>query len=349
MPSTKRFRILTWLKWIGLGLVSLVLLALIGGASFEAAARAHARKTYPPRGQMVDIGGRKIHVDCRGQGTPTVILESGLDTGGSLAWSKVHDQIAAVTRTCAYDRAGIMWSDRKPGIHDTDGVADDLHATLNAMGEKGPVVMVAHSLGGPLVMDFTRKYGDQVAGVVFVDASHADQLKRMKAAGINIPDVPPVMKALVAVTWTGWTRIPSGDSGVPNMPPAAAAAAKAYMSVSVPAALKEEYAIDTIFAQGGKLRTLGDRPLVVLTATKPLPAENLAQLKMTRADANKLQAVWIALHNDEASWSTRSRHQLVPDATHYIQFDRPDVVIAAVKEVVADVRGESAPPAAAKQ
>ena len=347
--AAARQRILKWAGRIALGVLALVLVALAGGAGFEAFARQQARTTFKPPGRLVDIGGgRKIHVDCRGQGAPTVILESGLDSGGSLAWSKIHDRIAAGTRTCAYDRAGIMWSDPGPAPRDAEAVSDDLHATLNAIGEKAPVVLVGHSLGGPFVMSFTRKHGDQVAGVVFVDASHPDQVARMKAAGVNYPEPPAVLKALAALTWTGWTRIPSDEGAVANMPPAAAAASKAHMATSLPGAMKELDSVDASFAQGGRLRSLGDRPLVVLTALKPLPAEALAQLNMTRADAGRMQAAWKALHADEASWSSRSRHQLVPDASHYIQYDRPDVVVAAVEEVVADVRARSAAAAPAK-
>jgi hypothetical protein len=77
---------------------------------------------------------------------------------------------------------------------------------------------------------------------------------------------------------------------------------------------------------------------VVLTATKPFPADMLTKVKMTPEQGRQVQAVWKDLHDEEASWSHHTRHELVPDATHYIQFDRPDVVITAVREVVGDVR-----------
>jgi pimeloyl-ACP methyl ester carboxylesterase len=100
--------------------------------------------------------------------------------------------------------------------------------------------------------------------------------------------------------------------------------------------------LDATFAAAGQLRQLEDRPVVVLTATKPYPAATLKAMQMTTEQAQRIQAAWKDMHNDEASWSRHSRHELVPDATHYIQFDRPDVVIAAVREVVNDVRSEGA-------
>ena len=145
--------IFRWLKRIGLGTVALIAIAVIFGSGYEFVARQRAHTNYPPPGQMVDIGGRKMHLDCRGTGSPTVILESGLDTNGSLSWDKVQDEIAQLTRTCSYDRAGVMWSEPKAEPQDADGVVADLHATLVAAGITGPLVMVCHSLGGPYIMN----------------------------------------------------------------------------------------------------------------------------------------------------------------------------------------------------
>ncbi len=343
-PSRRKgSRILRWLGRIGLGFLALIALVLVAGAITEVIGQHNARKNFPPRGAMVDIGGRRMHLDCRGHGAPTVVLESGLDTNGSLAWVAVQDKIAGTTRVCSYDRAGIMWSDPKSTPQNADAVAQDLHATLAKAGETGPFVMVGHSLGGPYIMDYTRQYGDQVAGLVFVDASHPDQLKRMAQPKT---DLTPVLKFLAWARWTGWTRVLPLTEAQPNVPAATASAANAYTSTSMPAAIAENDALKTSLAQGGQLRTLGARPLVVLTAMKPLPDATLKLTGMTRAQADLFQAEWKALHDDEATWSTRSRHQIVPDSTHYIQIERPDIVVAAVSEVVAQVRADSAHPRA---
>jgi pimeloyl-ACP methyl ester carboxylesterase len=98
--------------------------------------------------------------------------------------------------------------------------------------------------------------------------------------------------------------------------------------------------LDATLSAAGQLRQLGDRPIVVLTAMKPYPAAVLKAMQLTTEQGQRIQAVWKDMHDEEASWSHHSRHELVPDATHYIQFDRPDVVIAAVREVVNDVRAD---------
>src|SRR5215510_334494 len=98
------------LKRMALGLAALLVAALAVGSGYEFTLRRRALREFPPPGRMVDIGGRKLQLDCRGTGSPIVVLESGLDMRGSLAWALVHDPIAATTRTCAYSRAGLMWS-----------------------------------------------------------------------------------------------------------------------------------------------------------------------------------------------------------------------------------------------
>ena len=100
-----------WAKRIGIGIGALVAVAILAGAVTEAIMRDRVAREYPAPGKLVDIGGgRRIQLDCRGSGSPTVILESGLDTYGSLSWALVHDSIAATSRTCAYSRAGVMSS-----------------------------------------------------------------------------------------------------------------------------------------------------------------------------------------------------------------------------------------------
>lgn len=279
---------LRWLKGIGVGLLALVVAATLFGSIYEAVARERAHGRYPPPGRMVDIGGRKIHIDCRGTGSPTVVLESGLDTFGSLSWEKVQSSAAQLTRTCSYDRAGVMWSEAKSGAQDADAVAEDLHAALEAGGIVGPLVLVCHSFGGPYVMDFTRKYGDQVKGLVFVDCSHPDQLTKLRF--YTAPrSVPFLYKALVALRWTGVARlIPSGSA--PDIPERTKTVSKAYLGESTAGVGKELASIRPSLREGGQLRNLGDRPLVVLTAMQPYSKAMLKAVGLTEREAATQQA-----------------------------------------------------------
>jgi pimeloyl-ACP methyl ester carboxylesterase len=339
-PAASGSRARRWLRRIALGIVGLIVLAVVVGSVYEFVGRRAAASAFPPPGKLVDIGGRRIQLDCRGTGSPIVVFEAGLDINGSLSWSAVHDSVARTTRACAYSRAGIMWSDPNAGPHNAATIAADLHAALQAAGERPPYVLVGHSLGGPYIMTYTKTFGADVAGLVFVDASHPDQVQRFK--GI-LPDPASgeasLMKVAAALSWTGVVRLAMrGMAAPPNEPERGFQAMRAYAPTSLGSMLKESDAIDTTMAQAGSLRQLGDRPIVVLTANKPMAKEMMTSLKLTPDQAAKFQALWRSLHDEEASWSTRSRHQLVDDATHYIQFDRPDVVIAAVRSVVDSVR-----------
>jgi len=219
-------------------------------------------------------------------------------------------------------------------------MAEDLHAALAAGGEKAPFVLVGHSLGGPISLIYTRRYGDQVAGLVMVDASHPDQFARFRAIGISTENV--ALKALIvaaSLSWTGVVRALAGDGKpMPNQPLEAARAQNAWTPRSISGAIIEMNAIDTILAEASTARDLGDRPLVVLTAMKPMTAAERKAVGVTEAQAGKQKELWLEMHQDETRWSTAGRQIVLTDASHHIQFDRPDVVISAVADVVAVVR-----------
>ncbi|WP_340647645.1 alpha/beta hydrolase [Phenylobacterium sp.] len=331
-----------WLKRIGLGVVAVVALTVLAGAGFEGLSRAAAARSFPAPGRLVDVGGgRRLQLDCRGTGSPVVIFESGLDTLGSLSWARVHGKVAESTRACAYSRAGIMWSDHANGPFDVRREVNDLHKALAAAGEKPPFVMVGHSLGGPYVLTYTGLYGGDVAGLVFVDASHPDQVARLRnAIGRDLDQGAGLIRAADSLAWSGAVRLfaPKGTIAPDHAPPQTALVAAAWQPQSIRATVRESNGLNETLTVAGQYRRLGDRPLVVLTRTATAPPAALKAMKLSPDQGRRLDAEWRAMQDDEAAWSTRSRHQVVADASHYIQFDQPKVVIAAVGDVVGLVR-----------
>lgn len=330
-----------WFMRLGIGAALLIVLVVAAGAVYEQVARAHAVQAYPPPGKRVDIGGRRIQLDCRGTGTPTVVFESGLDSLGSLSWAAVHAQIAKTTRACAYSRAGVMWSDRSARSFSAANVADDLHNALAVAGEKPPYVLVVHSLGGPYAQTYIGRYGTDVAGLVLVDASHPDQRARLRAAIGKDLDVGNQLRVGDALAWTGLVRLfiaVSNPAAPPHAPAGIMGAVRDYLPTSLHAMLAENDALDATLATAGKTRALGNRPLVVLTHGAKMSPAILKAQELTEAQGVRLDETWLSLQNDEASWSTNSRHEIVAGASHYIQFDRPDAVIDATREVVMKVR-----------
>lgn len=334
-----------WLKRIGLGALGMAAAIVVAGSGYEAFERRQAASAYPPTGRLVDIGGRRMHIDCRGSGSPTVIFEAGLTLSGSLSWSKVFDPVASFTRACVYDRAGILWSDPKSGPQDAGAISRDLKATLDAAGVAGPLVLVAHSIGGPYATTFTQDHGDRVAGLVFVDTSHPDQIARFRratGADMHPRAMVPTMKAIAALSWMGAVRLAVGGKEPPKGPPAIIAETTALSHRSIVGAISELEGFDRTMARAGAARDLGKRPLFVLTGVAPYSPEILEEMHLNPRQGVRFQQELKSLHDDQASWSTRSRHRVLTDANHYVQIDRPDAVIDATRQVVDAVRRDSA-------
>jgi pimeloyl-ACP methyl ester carboxylesterase len=327
---------------VAAGMAVLLLVVALIGATYETLSRRRARRDHPPPGRLIDIGGRRIQVDCRGMGSPTVVLESGLDRNGSLSWVSVHDPIAETTRTCAYSRAGMMWSDAAKGPFNSARAAEDLHTALIRAGERPPWVMVGHSAGGPYTMVFTGRYPSEVAGLVFVDIPHPDHLERVEQATGISPSAGDRARKAAAVTMgpllvrLGVARLAPMGEAPHSWTDSMIAAHRAFFPSSTAALLEEVHAFDGTLRRAGRFQQLGSRPLVVLSATGRSPAVRNRNA-ITPPMEERLQATRFQLQQEMATWSSRSRHEPV-DAGHNIQFERPDVVIRAVRNVVVDAR-----------
>ena len=329
---------LKWIRRAGLAVISVIALVVLVGAGYEASGRSRAAKDFPVQGKLVDIGGRLIQIDCRGSGTPTVVFEDGLDMGGSLSWSGVHDSIAKTTRACAYSRAGVMWSDAHAGPQTGKSIAEDLHLALAKAGERPPFVMVGHSLGGPYIMIYTKYFGSEVVGLVFVDATHPEQVARFRSlTPVTLATSTKPLRVAALFGRVGLVRKFAAADSAPPQPISSVRGTAAYASTSLPAMLKEVDGFDQTLAEAATFRQLGDRPLFVLTATAPMSKADIATMKMTAAQGQQYQARWLEMQNDEASWSSCSQHQSV-DSGHYIQFEQPPIVIAAVRSIIDSVR-----------
>lgn len=179
-------------RWlVGALTVGLLLIAVAGGLmTVGASTTPQAAGT----GQLVDVGGRRLYLQCEGAGSPVVILQAGAG-GSSASWSRIQPAIAATTAVCSCDRACRRRSDDAPGLQDGNAIAKDLHDLLVKAGIEGPYVMVGHSSGGPYVRVFAANYPDQVVGMVLLDPQRRTpsprfRTTRRRTSSCASPEVP---------------------------------------------------------------------------------------------------------------------------------------------------------------
>ena len=165
-------------------LVAGVILGL-SGCAYEALTAASDDEQYAPPGQMIDVGGFRMHIYCTGEGDTTVILDAGLG-GASLDWGLVQPAIADTARVCSYDRAGMGWSDPSPEPRTPEQIARELHTLLTNAAIAPPYVMVGHSLAGKNVRMFALQYPEVLlpAGIRVLDCS----LERRGHAVVELDD-----------------------------------------------------------------------------------------------------------------------------------------------------------------
>ncbi|HEX6268663.1 MAG TPA: alpha/beta hydrolase [Anaerolineales bacterium] len=256
-------------------LVLAVLLITPGilGASYQSIASAIDKRSYPPPGQLVDVGGYQLHIHCIGDGTPTVILDAA-NQGTVSNWVWIQSEVAKTTRVCAYDRAGLGWSDLSPEMQDTQQNAQALHALLNNAGIQGPYVLVGHSLGGLYARTFAEMFPSDVVGIVFIEGTHPDVLKAQ-----GLPDVMPnapdegMMDATPFISRLGLLRLLKFPPTDPDLPEQQRKELKAYLaSTKWAEMIKRQYHLfPTLLAQVRPLYgagSVGDIPLAVVVGSE---------------------------------------------------------------------------------
>jgi len=266
-PVRRQHRVGFWMGRVLLGILALIIGLAAIGASYQAIATANDRRHFPAPGQLVDVGGYKLHINCMGQGSPTVILESGLANPSSI-WGWVQPEVAHATRVCAYDRAGVGWSDPGPEPRDGLQIARDLHTLLGKANVPGPYVLVGHSTGGLYVRVYAAQYPQDVVGMVLVDVEHPDQWTQSPAAQAQFQTYARLGRVQQLLARLGVIRAFNLNPVSRDLPPAQAAAYKAFMDTTQfadvnAAELAAHAATDTQVRSAGPLEAL---PLIVLTA-----------------------------------------------------------------------------------
>ena len=333
LPVNSRKRIfLRWIRYLLAGLLILLIALVCAGAVYEGIESHRDQRRFHPPGRLVDVGGYRLHLYCTGAGSPTVILEAG---GGNpwLSWYKVQPQVAAFTRVCSYDRAGLGWSDPSPRPRTAMVIAEELHTLLHNAGIPGPFVLVGHSLGGMDARMFANRYPSEVAGMVLVDSSHPDQEERF----------PPEAKKLAAASYyviramqitlpIGLPRLLASRAAPPEVRSEYCAVfcrRQFLAAVRAEAAAQKESS-----AQVRTLGTLGNLPLIVLS-------HDPDKMRFPGNLTEPVNREWARMQEELAHLSSNGSHLVVKGSGHDIQIDHPEAVVDAIREVVGKARGSN--------
>jgi pimeloyl-ACP methyl ester carboxylesterase len=276
------------------------------------------------QGELINVGDHTMRISCTGSGSPTVVLEPGLGESGAMMAGWIQPGVAASTRVCVYDRSGRDWSEPAPHPQGAIANAADLHTLLERADTEGPYVLVGHSSGGAYIKVFAAQYPDQVAGMVLLDSQPSEAMTRLPSYPTAYAGLRKGMALAPSLARTGAMRL-FYTSAVPGLPPRARSEVRrVWSSPGQYRSLHDELAaLPKALTESQSLTSIGDKPLIVVTAVK---------------DA---MTGWLPLQKEMTGLSTNSVQRMLPDATHASlteDRDEAQASIQAVLDVVDAVR-----------
>ena len=303
-----------WIIRTLVGLCGLIVLAALAGATYQGLATRRDLAATPAPGQLVDIGGYRLHLWCSGAGTPAVILDTGLG-GMSAGWGFVQPDVARFTHVCSYDRAGMGYSDPGPSPRTARRIARELAELVDRSRIAGPLVLVGASSAGFNVRVFASDYPQRVAGLVLVDASHEDQPHEVP----RVARFVPLLSSLGVLRLLGISFGGSGES----LPPSARPFARAtrFRAAGYQAAADEIMHIRESALEVRSSRRILTVPVIVVTGERG-------------ADP-----AWRALQDDQVTLSQHGCTIVAEESGHVVAVDQPAVVVDAIRRIVETARG----------
>ena len=357
------------LRWLTNFLLCLGIL-LILGFIYQTIASLIDAKRYPPPGQLVDMGGYKLHLDCKGPvgDGPTVVVDAGLG-GGVLSWTLVTAELSDM-RVCAFDRAGMGWSDTGPKSPTAADRNEELHLLLQKAGIQPPYVMVGHSLGGAYAFAYLKRYPDEVAGLVLVDPGNNsstglfekwvatqplsesergifnaqnEQMNRLMAL-TPVLQTPEYIKGFMAPFGAIRLYLLFNDPSAKYPPDLQAQIG------DVNRALDSRSSFYSAYVKEGENATqvykdayanttgCGDMPILVLSASQsitPLTPDSPEAKSLSPEMLSYLNLVlrWTGAEHEKLAACSTQGQMLIVDSSHYMTFDQPGAVASAIRQV----------------
>lgn len=330
--------------WIGIGAA---LVALAGaGVVYQFRGAARDRRTILPPGRMLSVGTHRLHVVEAGEGEPTVVFEAALGAS-SVSWALVQPEIAKVTRTFAYDRAGMGFSESGPEPRTAQRIVDEMHAVLEAANATRPYVLVGHSYGGMTCRLFAARYPDEVGGMVLLDPadplawSNPTREQRWKLrAGAMLARRGALIAQLGIARMTavlarrGARRSARVTAAVVSGGILAGRSERIIAPVErVPAEFRPMLA--AFWTQARFYRSLASQIQHMPESAAQVAATEIPrEMPLTVLSASSLPKTEMGRNVALALSSRRGRHEVVADSGHWIQLDQPESVVRAIAAMI---------------
>ena len=281
----------------------------------------------PPPGEMADVGGYKLHINCvgsnvaTGRDLPTVVFESGSGTT-SPYYHWIQEGLAETTKVCLYDRAGLAWSDESDLPRDAETITTALHTLLNKADIKRPFVFAGHSIAGLYMRHYVNRFPEEVSGIAFLDPSHPRQPEVLKMSPTENAEklkeafaLPKILFSLGIIDVLQLLQDPPvQDAQSDSIEITEQKTYVGKMSKALDATYYESRDFDKAGLQAVKNTTLGDRPVVVISAAKPMPSAG--PVPMDQMDPMERQKKFQGLHKEIVALSSDGTHVVFEDADH---------------------------------
>jgi pimeloyl-ACP methyl ester carboxylesterase len=313
------------LRYTLLAEAACLLILTAWGFGYERISAARDLRLHPPPGRLIDIGGYRLHLNCRGDGSPTVILEHGA-SGSYLDWYRVQPEIAAFTKVCSYDRAGYGWSDPSPKPRVPSAMAEELHLLLENAGLTPPFVLVGHSMGAFDALMYAHLHPQQVSALVLVDGSHPDESAPFSWREKIWLRFMQFTTPLGLPRWRKWCA--AGPEEMAALKTAVNCKARVFA-----AEFEQRSALRAAGEEIRQLPALGSIPLVVISRDS----------KREKEETSPAEARWIELQKELLHLSSNATQVVAEGSGHAVPVHRPDVVIDSVRRIVQQAHGASGP------
>jgi pimeloyl-ACP methyl ester carboxylesterase len=330
-------------------LVGTLTVPVLAGAIYQAIGTWRDRRRFPPPGRLLRVNERRMHIHVTGEGTPTVVFESGMGAS-CLSWTLVQPHVAQFARAVSYDRAGHGWSDPAGEPRTARQIAQELHTLLDAAGIPGPYVLVGHSFGGYVNRAFAHLYRDRIAGMVLVDSLHPAEWENPSPEQLRMIEVG--LRYAWIAAWLarlGFVRfcLARLARGSPRLGWVAASA----FSVDTAAAVQRIAGeirklpapvlpiVRALWSQPKNFLSLGQHVAALpVSAAQATAVSSLGDLPLVILSGDHHTAPYTAWQGDLAQLSSHGRHLVAQDCGHWIHLDHPELVTRAIREVVTAAR-----------